>query len=86
MQHDPEKEGFSIDVNRFTDWSQEEFDSIFATKFLNMEPEDLKISTDQFNNVNLEYITRKKKKEVIVSKQTVYLDWRTKGAVTVPRD
>ena len=51
-----------------------------------MEPEDLKISTDPFNNVNLEYITRKKKKEVIVSKQTVYLDWRTKGAVTVPRD
>ena len=69
MQHDPEKEGFSIDVNRFTYWSQEEFDAIFTTKFLNMEPEDLKISTDPFNNVNLQYITRKKKKkEVIVSK------------------
>jgi hypothetical protein len=48
MQHDPEKEGFSIDVNRFTDWTQEEFDGIFATKFLNMEPEDLKLSVDPF--------------------------------------
>lgn len=40
LEHDPVKEGFTVDVNQFTDWSQEEFDQIFGLKFLR---EDLKI-------------------------------------------
>ena len=31
MQHDSAKEGFSVDINRFTDWTEEEFSSLFGT-------------------------------------------------------
>jgi hypothetical protein len=43
LQHNPAKEGFAIDVNRFTDWTQDEFNELFATKFLDLDPQDLKI-------------------------------------------
>jgi len=54
MEHNAEKEGFSVDVNRFTDWTPEEFSNIFGTKFVDMEPLDLKVAYDPNANVELE--------------------------------
>ena len=58
MNHNAEKEGFSVDVNRYTDWTHEEFDKIFSTKFVDMDPEDLKVTYDPNANVELEQFYR----------------------------
>lgn len=54
LEHDPQKEGFTIDVNGFSDWTEEEFNGLFGTKFLDLDPEDLKVHYDPNDRFELE--------------------------------
>jgi hypothetical protein len=65
MEHNADREGFSIDINRFTDWTNDEFKQIFGTKFADMVEEDLQVQKEPQNvDLELTYIYRKRARPV----------------------
>lgn len=85
LNHDPEVEGFEIALNKFSDWTDEEFNSLF--KLGSTLAPDQKLIKNEHDDLDLgQGFYRPKKKQQVEGKQTNFIDWRTRNAVTNPKD
>ena len=69
--HNATKAGYSLDVNKFSDWSEEEYNRILTFRPLKGRRAQIKLSSKTNNTT---------------TNTTNVFDWRTLGAVTSVKD